>query len=496
MNTSDLPIGRSIVAAFMLVSSTAQAQEGGWAATSLVAAPSARTLHTAVWTGSRMIVWGGSGRYYSTKTGATYDPTTDTWTPTSTANAPSARDTHTAVSTGARMIVWGGFGGGGNLNSGAVYDPASDTWTPTSLANAPSARDGHTAVWTGSRMIVWGGYGASSYLNTGAAYDPTTDTWTSMSTVDAPGARAGHGAVWTGSRMIVWGGYGGDSYLNTGAMYDPTTDTWAPTSTAGAPSAREGHTAVWTGSRVIVWGGYTHDGSMHRLDTGAAYDPTTDTWTPTSTVGAPGAREGHTAVSTRSRMIVWGGYGGGGNLNTGAVYDPTTDTWTPTSTAGAPAARVLHTAVWTGLRMIAWGGSGGAALDSGGSYDPLLAQSFHTVMPCRLVDTRLAPGPLGGPALAANTSRAFVVAGECGIPLTAQALSVNLTATEQTAQGHLRLYPGGTTPPNSSSLNYPAGQTRANNAVVTLGALGDVGVQCVQGTGTAHVVIDVNGYFE
>lgn len=97
MAARGLPIGRGIVAALLLVSSTARAQEGRWAPTSLVAAPSARTLHTAVWTGSRMIVWGGTGRYSSSNTGGVYDPTTDTWTATSLADAPGARDTHTAV---------------------------------------------------------------------------------------------------------------------------------------------------------------------------------------------------------------------------------------------------------------------------------------------------------------------------------------------------------------------------------------------------------------
>jgi hypothetical protein len=126
----------------------------------------------------------------------------------------------------------------------------------------------------------------------------------------------------------------------------------------------------------------------------------------------------------------------------------------------------------------------------------LVGQFFYSVTPCRLIDTRGADGPLGGPALAANTNRDFIVVGQCDIPPTAKALSVNLTATAQTAQGHLRLYPGGTTPPNASSLNYVAGQTRANNAIVMLGALGDLGVRCVQGSGAAHVIIDVNGYFE
>jgi N-acetylneuraminic acid mutarotase len=496
MNTRNLPICGGLVAALLLVSEAASAQDGSWVATSVAPAASARREHTAVWTGSRMIVWGGYNGSSYLNTGAAYDPGTDSWTPTTTVNAPSAGQALTAVWTGSRMIVWGGYNGSSYLNTGAAYDTAANTWTATNTTNVPSARNYHTAVWTGSRMIVWGGIGdwdgSDVYQNTGASYNPAANTWTATSTVNAPSRRMLHSAVWTGSRMIVWGG-ADSSFRNTGAAYDPTTDTWTPTSTVNAPSARNSHTAVWTGSRMIVWGGW--DGS-NRLNTGAAYDPTTDTWTPTSAVNAPSVRAFHTAVWTGARMIVWGGGPGDGSaLNTGAAYDLTSDTWTPTSTVNAPTARGVHTAVWTLSRMIVWGGYNGSSyLNTGAAYDP--SQFFYSVPPCRLIDTRGAVGPLGGPALAANTNRDFVVVGHCDIPPTARALSVNLTATAQTTPGNLRLYPGGTTPPTTSSLNYTAGQTRANNAIVMLGTLGDVGVRCAQASGTAHVIIDVNGYFE
>ncbi len=79
--------------------------------------------------------------------------TDDTWTPTPT--PPDARAYHTAVWTGTEMIVWGG--GFPQTNTGGRYDPATDTWAATGLSGAPSARLGHTAVWTGTEMIVWGG---------------------------------------------------------------------------------------------------------------------------------------------------------------------------------------------------------------------------------------------------------------------------------------------------------------------------------------------------
>ena len=183
-----------------------------WAATSTTGAPSKRQNHTAVWTGSKMIVWGGFpdgvGGFYA-NTGGLYDPATDSWTAMSTTGAPSGRYYHTAVWTGSKMIVWGGSGSSGYANTGGVYDPATDSWTAMSTTGAPSARQYHTAVWTGTRMIVWGGYGASGYANTGGVYDPATNTWAAITTTAAPAGRQYHAAVWTGSKMIVWGGDNG-----------------------------------------------------------------------------------------------------------------------------------------------------------------------------------------------------------------------------------------------------------------------------------------------
>jgi len=111
------------------------------------------------------------------------------------------------------------------------------------------------------------------------------------------------------------------------------------------------------------------------------------------------------------------------------------------------------------------------------------------------VDTRNAAGPLGGPALAANATRLFSVAGSCSIPSTARALVVNVAVTGATAQGHLRLFPGGLPVPLVSTINYRANQTRANNAVVGLGT-GTLEIYSGQGSGTTHVILDVSGYFQ
>jgi glucose/arabinose dehydrogenase len=121
---------------------------------------------------------------------------------------------------------------------------------------------------------------------------------------------------------------------------------------------------------------------------------------------------------------------------------------------------------------------------------------FHTLDPCRVIDTRNPDGPLGGPALTAGADRTFAVAGACGIPSAARALSVNVAITGPTQSGNLRLHPGGTPVPLVSSINYSSGQTRSNNAVVPLGPSGGLAVFCGQASGRVHFILDVNGYFQ
>ncbi len=121
---------------------------------------------------------------------------------------------------------------------------------------------------------------------------------------------------------------------------------------------------------------------------------------------------------------------------------------------------------------------------------------FFTLDPCRVIDTRTAPGSLGGPALAANNDRIFLVAGMCGIPATAKAISVNIAVTGSTVPGNVRIHPGGTTVPMIASINYSEGQTRSNNAIAVLNASGELAVFAAQASGTVHFILDVNGYFE
>ena len=350
-----------------------------WTATSNTNAPQARYLHTAVWTGTEMIVWGGVETFCCSvfATGGRYNPAADAWTATSNVNAPEGRYNHTAIWTGSKMIVWGGFGFSTNnpVNTGGIYDPLTDTWTATSTVNAPSARQVHSAIWTGTEMIIWGGQTTqSNYDNSGSKYNPATDTWTPVSLKKVPVPRQRHTAVWTGREMIVWGGFTNSGVTSTGGRYNPSTDSWKPTSVRNAPQERCCQTAIPAGAQMIVWGGVFIDEDDPFLNTGGRLSR--NTWLPTSTTDTdtPAQRAEHTAVWTGEEMIIWGGVnyteeGGGLYQYTGGRYNPATDSWVATTLTNLPAGRREHTAVWTGQEMVIWGGLGDfGVLSTGARY--------------------------------------------------------------------------------------------------------------------------------
>jgi endonuclease I len=123
--------------------------------------------------------------------------------------------------------------------------------------------------------------------------------------------------------------------------------------------------------------------------------------------------------------------------------------------------------------------------------------NFYTVTPCRVVDTRDPDGPYGGPILTSGAPRLFSMPGNCGIPASAEAVSLNITVVGATAAGHLTFYPAGQAPPATSTINFPPSIARANNALLTLSPDGVLGVQpVVGGSGQVHLIIDVEGYFD
>jgi hypothetical protein len=300
------------------------------------------------------------------------------WEPMSEVGAPSARTRHSGVWTGSRFLVWGGSLAEGPAGDGAAYDPETDTWSAISSAGAPAARHSHLAVWTGERMLVWGGF-STQFENTGALYDPESDAWTPMSPSPLAG-RTQMAFSWTGARLVVHGGITGASPFGDGASYDPATDAWEVLP-AGGPSARYAHSVVTSsdGTLLFFGGGDTFDW----LGDGTALSPA-GAWSPIA-AGGPSVRESHAALWTGSRMLVWGGWNGGDYKNDGGLYDPAAGEWTATSLAGAPSPRNKGAALWTGNSMFVWGGCGGDACVSvfgdGGLFTPSLAGGTWGALP-------------------------------------------------------------------------------------------------------------------
>ncbi|HEX7830624.1 MAG TPA: SGNH/GDSL hydrolase family protein, partial [Thermoanaerobaculia bacterium] len=76
------------------------------------------------------------------------------------------------------------------------------------------------------------------------------------------------------------------------------------------------------------------------------------------------------------------------------------------------------------------------------------------------------------------------------------AVAINVTIVAPTANGFVELYPTNYARPGTSTVNFRAGRTRANNSVMTLGPDGALVVYTSIGGGSAHLLIDVVGYFE
>jgi hypothetical protein len=125
------------------------------------------------------------------------------------------------------------------------------------------------------------------------------------------------------------------------------------------------------------------------------------------------------------------------------------------------------------------------------------ALAFYPLTPCRVFDTRNAAGSFGGPSMGTGgTTRTIPMRqSSCSIPATAAAYSVNFTAVPSGRLGYLSAWPAGQGMPGVSTLNSWDGAVVANAAIVPAGADGSISVFTQMDTGTAEVVVDINGYF-
>lgn len=125
---------------------------------------------------------------------------------------------------------------------------------------------------------------------------------------------------------------------------------------------------------------------------------------------------------------------------------------------------------------------------------PVGSARFVPLQPCRIADTRNAPGEFGGPIISGNVTRTFRLPfSTCGIPETAKAYSLNVTVVPLGALGYLTVYPTGQPRPLVSTLNSPSGAVLANAAIAVAGTSGSIDVYASNST---HVILDINGYYD
>jgi len=244
----------------------------------------------------------------------------------------------------------------------------------------------------------------------------------------------------------------------------PVPPTPTPTSTPVAPSATPTRTPTPTPTSTPV--------------PPSATPTRTPTPTPTSTPVAPSATPTRTPTPTPTST---------------PVAPSATPTGTPTLTPTSPAPSPTPTLTSPGPSPTP---TATPTLTPTPTPIATPGADFHTLAPCRIADTRDAPGPLGGPSLQAGVTRDFPVAGVCSVPPTAKAVAVNLTVVSPTAAGHLTLYPAGGSLPLASTINFRTGIVRANNAIIRLGVSGEIAVFCGMASGSTDFVLDVTGYFE
>ncbi|MBI3071700.1 MAG: hypothetical protein HYY84_06175 [Deltaproteobacteria bacterium] len=371
-----------------------------WSALSTTGTPSPRARQSAVYdvTYARMVVFGGETA--SAIVQEVYELTlaSGVWRLLpQDGTAPSARRSPSAIfdAPRQRMIV---FGGG--FNTGPWYwnttweltlpNPASEpgtkaTWTLLSPGGAPAARYNSSAIvdTVNNKMVVFAGMGSTDY-NDAHALDLPTPSWTQLAPLPntTPVGRDSHSAIYdiTNGRVVIFGGDSETGYRNDTWALAMSADggaNWSNLLPAGTPpSARERLSAIFDkpNGRMIVFGGYGSGGNTNNTYALSLPDAGTATWSTLSPSGTlPSARSGHTAIYddhvSPPRIVVFGGYTGGSPDRSNEVFYLSLPGGTPAwskkyPTGTTPIERDAHTAIYDSAnkRMIVFGGSAGGSI--------------------------------------------------------------------------------------------------------------------------------------
>jgi N-acetylneuraminic acid mutarotase len=177
-----------------------------WRSISTDGAPSPRDGYAQVWTGKELIIWSGDGSgapdasdYDLRDDGYAYNPTTDTWRKISNEGAPKASAFVMRAWTGTEMLLWGGTPN----ETMAAYNPETDSWRKLSAAG-PHLDRSSCSTWTGKYWVICGD---PTISEDGAIYDPVADVWHPIVAGPSKDMTGMRGYPYAGD-MIVIGGDG------------------------------------------------------------------------------------------------------------------------------------------------------------------------------------------------------------------------------------------------------------------------------------------------
>lgn len=328
----------------------------------------ARWRAASVAMGKSVFIWGGSDSSGAVlDSGAIYSPVSDTWTAlTKDAQTPTARVFATAVWTGSVVIVVGGSdaSGGTVYKDGAVYDPVAASWATIPMAS--KARSSALGVWDGTHAVLWGGIGATGAAVSGAdIFDLTA--WSAASSAGDPGAALAPASGWDGDSGTLYleGGLVAAARSAQVSSYASGSDTWTSLSNASAPAARSNAFGVWDGAVFAVWGGRDDSSAATALHSDGKYRYGAN-WITITATGAPSARmavprrHGWSFSTGFATIALLGGQtslaGAGAFTTTGATCDLKNAKWGTVAAWPSGEQHDYGVGVWTGDEFVLWGG--------------------------------------------------------------------------------------------------------------------------------------------
>jgi N-acetylneuraminic acid mutarotase len=386
-----------------------------WSTVASMGASPAREGHTATLlsNGKLLVVGGLTAAGNALANAQLFDPQTNTWASAAPMNAARAGHTATLLANGKLLVTGGQMAGGFSLNNAEIYDPASG-WSSAGLIG--DSRFGHTAtLLPDGKVLIVGGQQAAgsplvnSLLATAAIYDPTNNTWGVTSSLTVP-RRLHTATLLTNGSVLVTGGDNNllpatntaTGAINSSEVFNPATGSW--TSVGNLGGARSAHTAsLLPNGRVMVAGG-----AAGRLIAGAVsprlnveiYDPTAQTWSATTSMGA--ARFGHTAtILPTGYVAIVSGSQDSVVTTTVELFDPTSSVWT--ASANLRVRRTAAMLLMPNGRVLMAGSEFSAAGTTADVYDPATNSWAQT--------NDMAVARLGGTTTLLNDGRVLVAGG-------------------------------------------------------------------------------------